>query len=139
MRFVLDVIRAMIRIFALVLMLFAFAAVGLLINAVMMGDGRLAEPLGRVWYRDDVLAPFLHTPSIQLFQVFFERKLGLPFLWDPGITTILNWPTWLALGGGAVFSVIVSMLMFAATKRRTPEPSPYEKALARDRSGRAGL
>ena len=126
MSFVLDVIRAMFRIIALALMLTAIAAVGLLVNATLMGDGRLAQQLGRVWYQDDVLKPYLGSPSIQLFQVFFERKLGLPFLWDPVITTILNWPTWLALGGGAVFCVIVSMLLFAATKRRKPEPSPYD-------------
>ncbi len=130
MSFVVDVIRAMIRIISFVLMLLAISAVGLLINAVRMGDGRLAEPLGRVWYRDDVLAPILHSPSIQLFQVFFERKLGMPFLWDPVITTILNWPTWLALGGGAVACVIVGMLGFAITKRRKPEPSPYDKAMS---------
>lgn len=129
MSFVLDVIRAMIRIIAFALILLAISAVGLLVNAVMMGDGRLAEPLGRVWYRDDVLAPILQTPSIQLFQVFIERKLGMPVLWDPVITTVLNWPTWLALGGGAVFCVIVGMLGFAVTKRAKPEPSPYEKAM----------
>ena len=130
MSFVVDVIRAMIRIIAFALMVLAIFAVGLLANAVVMGDGRLAEPLGRVWYRDDVLAPILHSPSIQLFQVFFERKLGMPFLWDPGITTILNWPTWLALSSGSVVCVIVGMLGFSVTKRRKPEPSPYEKALS---------
>ncbi len=77
MSFVVDVIRAMIRIIAFALMVLAIFAVGLLVNAVVMGDGRLAEPLGRVWYRDDVLAPIFHSPSIQLFQVFFERKLGI--------------------------------------------------------------
>jgi hypothetical protein len=130
MRFIFDVLRAMVRIVALVLMLFAFAAVGLLVNATLGGDGRLAEPLGQVWYRDDVLRPYVGSPSIQLFQVFFERKLQMPFLWDPGVTTILNWPTWLALGAGAVFCVIVSMLLFSATKRRKPERSPYDEALS---------
>ena len=130
MRFVLDVIRAIIRIISFALLVMATAAVVLLVNAVMMGDGRPAEALGKVWYRDDVLLPYLHSPSIQLVQVFFERKLGLPFLWDPVITTVLNWPTWLALGGGAVACVIIGMLGFAITKRRKPEPSPYEKAMS---------
>lgn len=124
MRFVVDVIRAFIRIIAVMLMLVAFFAVGLLVNAIASGYDKLSQPLGRVWFEDDVLRPYLGSPSIQLFQVFFERKLAMPFLWDPMITTILNWPTWLALGGGAVFCVIVSMLILGFTKRRKPEEPP---------------
>ena len=126
MRFALDVARAFIRIIAAMLMLTAFFATGLLINAVLSGYEKLSWPLGRVWFEDDVLRPILGSPSIQLFQVFFERKLGLPVLWDPVITTILNFPTWLALGGGAMVCVVVSMLIFGFTKRRVPEPSPYD-------------
>ncbi|MBU1175531.1 MAG: hypothetical protein KKH72_09020 [Alphaproteobacteria bacterium] len=126
MRFVLDVIRAFFRIVALMLMLTAFFAIGLLFNALLSGYEKLSFPLGRVWFEDDVLRPILGSPSIQLFQVFFERKLAMPFLWDPVITTILNWPTWLALGGGAVFCVIGAMLIFGFTKRREePKPPVY--------------
>ena len=124
MRFIMDVLRAFFRIIALMLMLSAFAAVYMLGYAITAGEGKVAWALGRVWFEDDLLLPYLGSPSIQLVQVFFERKLALPFLWDPLATTILNWPTWLALGGGAVFCVIVSMLLFAATKRRKPEPVP---------------
>ena len=126
MRFVLDVARAFVRIIAAMLMVTAFFAIGLLGNAILSGYDKLSWPLGRVWYEDDVLRPLVGSPSIQLFQVFFERKLGLPILWDPVITTILNFPTWLALGGGAVVCVIVSMLIFGYTKRRGAEPSPYD-------------
>ena len=126
MRFILDVMRAFIRIIAMMMMLTAFFAVGLLVNAILSGYDKLSHPLGQVWYQDDVLRPLVGAPSIQLFQVFFERKLAMPFLWDPVITTILNWPTWLALGGGAMVCVIVSMLIFGFTKRRKePEPPVY--------------
>ncbi len=124
MRFVLDVIRAMIRIIAFLLMLAAFAAIYLLGYSITAGEGKVSWELGRVWFEDDLLRPYLGSPSIQLVQAFFERKLGLSFLWDPVITTILTWPTWLALGGGAVVAVIVSMLLFAVTKRKKPETEP---------------
>lgn len=126
MRFVLDVIRALLRIIASILMLLAFFATGLLLNAVTSGYEKISQPLGKVWFEDDVLRPVLETSSLQLFQVFLERKLAMPFLWDPLMTAVLNWPTWLALGVAAVGSVIVSMLIFGFTKRRVePEPQVF--------------
>ncbi len=52
------------------------------------------KPLGRVWYEID-------AGSLNLAQAVVERYL-FPELWDPVITTVLNWPAWvlpLALAG----------------------------------------
>lgn len=65
---------------------------------VFVPDSSLAsQSLGQVWFRHDPFLALLHNPSIQLAQVVVERKLNLPSLWNPGITTLLNWPSWMAL------------------------------------------
>ena len=124
MRFVLDVVRALFRIIAFLLMLGTFVAIYLLGYAITAGEGKVSWPLGRVWFEDDLLRPYLGAPSMDLFEAFFEQKLGMPFLWDPMAKMVLAWPTWLALGSFAVVSVIVSMLIFSITRREKPAPAP---------------
>lgn len=55
------------------------------------------QPLGQVWFQNDPFFFILQSHSIQLAQVIAERKLQWPALWNPGVTTILNWPSWMAL------------------------------------------
>lgn len=124
MGFILDVFRALVRIFALIILVMGLFALFLLGNAIVQGDGRVSQALGKVWFQDDLLRPLLGTPSIQLVQVFFERKLAMPFLWDPLVTTLLNWPTWLVLGVGGVGGLVLANVIFAVTRRKKPEPAP---------------
>ncbi|HHS83069.1 MAG TPA: hypothetical protein ENJ68_06060 [Devosia sp.] len=58
---------------------------------------RANQVLGRVWFEHDPFFFLLNSHSIQLAQVVAERKLKIPALWNPGVTTILNWPSWVAL------------------------------------------
>ena len=44
------------------------------------------KPLGQVWYEID-------AGSLNLSQAVVERYL-FPELWDPVVTTLLNWPAW---------------------------------------------
>lgn len=64
-----------------------------------IGQGTLSlKPLGQVWYEAD-------AASLNLAQAVVERYL-FPELWDPVVTTLLNWPAWvlpLALAGILAF------------------------------------
>lgn len=52
-----------------------------------VANGALSlKPLGQVWYEID-------AASLNLAQAVVERYL-FPELWDPVITTFLNWPAW---------------------------------------------
>ena len=50
-----------------------------------------AEPsfkqIGEFWYH-------YHRDSYGGIQVFLERKLHAPFLWDPVLLTVVQWPIW---------------------------------------------
>lgn len=49
-----------------------------------------SAPLGEVWYQH-------HTASLNLLQVFIERVLHLPLLWNWVFVPWLNAPVWLAV------------------------------------------
>lgn len=89
---------------------------------VFVPDATLAEqPLGQVWFQHDPFLSLLNNPSIQFAQVFVERKLNLPALWNPGITTLLNWPSWLALMVVGLVGVVLGGLFWRLaipTRRR---------------------
>lgn len=92
-------------------------------GVILAGDGRATKILGEVWYRHDPFVRFTEMAglprSLQALQVFFERKLNLPAVWDPGITTILNWPAWLALLVVLVAGLVLgTILLGAALPRR---------------------
>ncbi|SRR6266487_5838580 len=50
-------------------------------------------PLGELWFN-------VHVASLNLIQAIVQRYLH-PFLWDPIITTALQWPAWSLLGAPA--------------------------------------
>lgn len=89
---------------------------------VFVPDASLAtQSLGQVWFRHDPFLALLNNPSIQLAQVVVERKLNLPMLWNPGITTLLNWPAWLALlTVGLVGTVLGGLFWRLAIPSRRP-------------------
>jgi hypothetical protein len=57
-------------------------------------------PLGELWFN-------VHVASLNLIQAVVQRYLH-PFLWDPIITAVLQWPAWSLLGGPAAILVAVS-------------------------------
>jgi hypothetical protein len=119
MRFIFEVVRSLVRIIATFCLLAGLMAIGFLaVVVVRAGEGLSTQILGRVWFQHDPFAFLQKGPSIQLFQVFFERKLGLPVLWDPVILTILNWPSWIALAAVAAFFLIPAAILFGVTRRR---------------------
>lgn len=71
------------------------------------GDGRAFSPLGQVWFQHDPFLPLIHTASLPLLGAIIERRVS-PYLWDPLLVTILNWPSWLALLVVALFFLAIS-------------------------------
>ncbi|HHB83914.1 MAG TPA: hypothetical protein ENK61_10690 [Devosia sp.] len=81
-------------------------------------SARANQVLGQVWFQHDPFFSLFQSHSIQLAQVIAERKLQWPALWNPGVTTILNWPSWMALlvlGVGGL--VLGGILFYLAAKR----------------------
>jgi hypothetical protein len=120
LRIIILILRLVGIVLGLVLLVFGLAAFGFDITVLAAPGGLAGLPLGQVWFQHDPFLPLLHSPSIQLAQVVVERKLQWPELWNPGITTILNWPSWLALtalgGCGTLLSIVV--LRLAIPRRR---------------------
>lgn len=85
-------------------------------------SARATQPLGQVWFQSDPFFFILQSHSIQLAQVVIERKLQWPALWNPGVTTILNWPSWVALlvVGGACFIIGGIFWRMARAGKRRP-------------------
>jgi hypothetical protein len=57
-------------------------------------------PVGELWFN-------VHVASLNLIQAVVQRYLH-PFLWDPIITAVLQWPAWSLLGAPAAILVAVA-------------------------------
>src|SRR6516165_3061324 len=81
------------------------AAVALVTLAYELGvyaesGGYRVIPLGELWF--DV-----HVASLNLIQAVVQRYLH-PFLWDPVITAVLQWPAWSLLGALAGILIAIA-------------------------------
>lgn len=65
-------------------------------------------PTGQLWFD-------LHKDSLLLLQPAIERHLWPP-LWDPAITTVLEWPAWAVVGGLGL--VLLAIGQLAGRRRR---------------------
>jgi hypothetical protein len=110
-----GLLRLVFRLVAVLLLLLAAAFV-VLVAAVLVA-GLAGMPLGQVWLEHDILAPVVGTSSEPLFGAIIERRFS-PALWNPGIVTILNWPSWLGLLTFAAIAAVPGWLLFALTARR---------------------
>jgi hypothetical protein len=117
MRFIGNVLRALVGIVGLVFGLAGLAALGFLVAAVLAGNGLISQPLGQVWFQHDPFAQFVHTPSLPLFGAIIERRLH-PAIWNPGLVTVLGWPAWQGLLAFTLFFGLVSIVLFALARRR---------------------
>lgn len=104
MRFVGDVFRAIFRLLALVFTLAGLAVLGLLGYLLIFGNGMASQVLGQVWFQN-------HVASLNLLQAIVQRRL-VPELWDPGIVTLLGWPSWMALAIVAGALLVIAWLLF---------------------------
>ncbi len=67
-------------------------------------------PLGKTWFDFD-------PGSLNFSQAIIQRYT-LPEIWDPGIITILNWPTAFVFAGLGVFLLLVAGMLRARKRSR---------------------
>lgn len=117
MKMLVTIVRILFQILGGVI--FALGGIALVFEAIVLfaSDGRMNQVLGQVWFQHDPLLSTLGSPSIQLAQVVIERKLGLISLWNPTITTVLNWPSWIALLTIAAVLILVGGIVFSLATR----------------------
>lgn len=113
------ILKGLLRLVAALAVLSALAAAGFCL-AVLAGGPLAGQPLGRVWFQNDPFLSLTGSPSIQLVQVFFERKLALPALWDPGAVTVLNWPAAIALAAIAAGFSVLALCAFGLARLGRP-------------------
>lgn len=81
---------------------------------IMVVDGPpLTEQAGAVWIK-------FHGYSLGQFQVFIQRTLGLPDLWDYYIVPMLNAPAWQTMSATVIVSILLGgvLLLSARSSRR---------------------
>lgn len=73
-------------------------------KSLASGAGQwIVTPLGEHWFK-------LHAPSLNSFQAAIERYVH-PALWDPGIISLLQIPSW-------VFFGVLGLLFYWLGRRR---------------------
>lgn len=101
------VIFRLLGLWLILLAIIAFAVDG---TRSFAGNELQITPLGQHWYN-------IHPASLNTLQAAIERHVH-PFLWDPVLFTVLQWPSWLIL------AVLGFGLYWLARKRRK-SVSPY--------------
>lgn len=103
----------MARIFKIIggaFVLLGVLTVGML--GIMLIDGPpLTTAAGKVWIQ---AAPY----SLGQFQVFVQRTLGLPDMWDNYVVPVLQAPVWQGMIGIAAVAFLLGMLFMLSARRR---------------------
>ena len=60
-------------------------------------------PLGKTWFD-------LDPSSLNFSQAIIQRYVA-PEIWDPGVITVLNWPTIYVAAGAGVFLLLVAGIL----------------------------
>ena len=94
------------RILGWVFLAVALFAVAFEVSLSIKAGAHISIALGELWHD---FSPISLLTVKDWFQQ--DEYLGLPWLWDPGITTVLLWPGWVVLG------VIGVGLMFLFRRR----------------------
>ena len=87
----------------------ALFAIGFEISDSIQAGAYVPLALGELWHN-------VHPNSLLGAQALIQREehLGLPWLWEPGVTTVLRWSGWVVLGAIATGLLI----LFRRRKRR---------------------
>ena len=82
------------------LLIFGAAAAAVYeVAGVIGGEGWHPMALGELWYGID-------AASLNAAQAGIQRYVA-PWLWEPGIVTILRWPGWLVFGVPGILAAIL--------------------------------
>ena len=82
------------------LVILALAAFGYEVLLAATSGGYRMIAAGELWYQIDV-------GSLNLTQAVIQRYVH-PWLWDPMLVSVLQWPLWSLLGGPGAALVILS-------------------------------
>lgn len=99
-----------LRILGWLLVLAALVMIGRAVFAWSVTGEWTMIPAGQLWFE-------LHRESLLLLQPAIERHVWPP-LWDPGITTILQWPAWAVFGVPGVILLLVGWVTPGRRRRR---------------------
>ncbi len=117
-----GIISGLLRLISgLIGLFFSLFGIMMLVFEVMVwvpDSARANQVLGQVWFQHDPFFSIFQSHSIQLAQVIAERKLQWPALWNPGVTTILNWPSCMALLVLGISSLIIGGIFLVLAKGR---------------------
>jgi len=86
------------------------ALVADIMRAIDVGQFTLT-PLGKTWFDLD------DSSSLNFSQAIIQRYVA-PEIWDPGIITVLNWPTVYVAAGTGVFLLLVAGMLRTKKRRR---------------------
>lgn len=67
-------------------------------------------PLGKTWFD-------LDSSSLNFSQAIVQRYI-IPEIWDPGVITVLNWPTVYVAAGAGVFLLLVAGTLRTGKRNR---------------------
>ncbi|MBE9556273.1 MAG: hypothetical protein IMF08_05400 [Proteobacteria bacterium] len=93
----------------------AFLLLGVMTGGLMgimaVNGPPLTDKAGAVWNK-------FHGFSLMQFQVFVQRTLGMPDLWDNYVVLALQAPAWLSMTGIVVASFILGALLLLSARSR---------------------
>lgn len=94
----------------------AFVLLGIMTAGMMgimaVGGPPLTDQAGAVWSN-------VHRYSLGQFQVFVQRTLGLPDLWDSYLVPVLLAPAWKSMSAIVAVSFVLGvLLLFSARSKR---------------------
>ena len=71
----------------------ALFAIGFEVSESIQAGAYVPVALGELWHH-------FHSASLLGAQALiqWDQDLGMPWLWEPGIATVLRWPAWMVLG-----------------------------------------
>lgn len=103
-----------IRLIAVVFLIFAFIAAGVEIYGLIRTGHWTALAAGQLWMN-------LHAPSLEGAHSFIQRYF-YPVIWDPGIAWILRQPAWLVAGVPGVGLLWLDLSVSMGTLRDAARP-----------------
>lgn len=116
-----GIISGLLRVISGIIgLVFSLFGIVMLVFEVMVwipDSTRASQTLGKIWHLYDPFAALVGTNSLPLFGAIVERKLN-PVIWNPGITTILNWPSWIALLVLSISGLIIGGIFLSMAKGR---------------------
>jgi len=100
-----------VRILAWLFLLATLVAAGAEVTTSLQAGAWTPLQAGTLWFKANVY-------SLNLVQAIIQRYIH-PAIWDPGIVTVLLWPTWVVTLIPGVVLMLISLLGKKEPRRRS--------------------